>query len=80
MSSSELPSSDLVNLKRVSSPANHQEETKDNGIVVSSAKSTIGSIHEEPCRKFDHNALLAEYDDDYQKDAVFEAGQIVLPP
>jgi hypothetical protein len=79
MPSPDLPNSG-VNPNRDSSPVKYQEEKKDASDIgtVSSTKVIRDNFQEIPNRKFDHNVLLAEYDDDYQKDASFEAGWVVV--
>jgi hypothetical protein len=64
-----------TNLKRGSSPE-PQRQTENSLSAHSQTTSSI--LNEQPSDKFDHNALLSEYDDDFNRDTAFEAGQELL--
>jgi hypothetical protein len=50
-----------------------QRDQIDQGAPSTSTQTAPG-IRDRIYDKFDHNALLAEYEEDYHKDAAFEAG------
>ena len=60
---------------RNSSPGPESSSFLDNKKDIFSPKAAMDRIGERHYEKFDHDALLAEYDDNYQKDAAFERGQ-----
>jgi len=73
MASSAEPEPSINNLKRGSSPVPQHEAAASLGGPGTLPQITSGILSEQAADKFDHNALLSEYDNDFNKDAAFEA-------